>query len=168
MKACQFFMGIAVAGALAFAGPALAHEMHGDMHHHMMGGDCCEKNLPPEKAKMAEGAMHQMMEKNKPLFERMHKLHEKMKAIGIADTFDKKAFLATAEEMSALQAKMEKNRTGMMAAVAEKLTAKERRDMVTCMERNFHRGEFGHGDWHHDGAPKGGQSSHNSGDSYNQ
>lgn len=151
MKARQFFMGMTFACALAVTGPAHAHEMQGGMHHHMMGKGCCDQALPPEKAKLVEGSMHQMMKKNEAAMEHMHALHEKMEAISTADKFDKKAFLATGDEMAALHMKMEKDRTRMMASVAAQLTAQERRDMKKCMEENFHRGEFGHGGWHHDG-----------------
>ena len=169
MKSYKTLMGIAVACALAVASPAHAHHpgMHGNMHHNMMGEGCCDKNLPPEKAKMAEGAMHSVMEKNKPLMERMRKLHDKMRAIATADKFDKKAFMATGDGMAALHMKMEKNRTAMMASVAEQLTAAERRAMAKCMEGRFHHGEFGHGDWGHEGHRGMGNSNNDSG-GYNQ
>lgn len=169
MKSHKVLMAMAVVGALAFAGPARANheDMHGDMHHHMMGEGCCDKNLPPEKAKMAEGAMHSVMEKNKPLMERMRRLHEKMRALGTADKFDKKAFLATGDEMAALHMKMEKNRMAMMASVAEKLTASERRAMADCMESRFHHGDPGHGKWGHEGHPEM-ENSHNDNGSFNQ
>lgn len=144
MKLNVMLMGITVACTLAVASPALAHHgVHGDMHHGM-GEECCDKTLPPDKAKMVEGAMHSVMEKNERLMERMHKLHEKLRAIGTADKFDKKAFLATGDEMAALHMKMEKNRTAMMASVAEKLSGSERRAMAKCMEGRFHHGEEEH------------------------
>jgi Spy/CpxP family protein refolding chaperone len=170
MKSNQFFTVIIIACTMVFAAPAQAHC---GMKHHMMDGGC-GKDLPPAEAKMIDDAMHQSMEKNKPLFERMRKLHERMRAIATADKFNKKAFLATADEMASIHMKMEKTRTRMMADVAGQLTAQERRDMAKCMEQNFHRGEFNRegcerdGDEHHGMRRDMPMDRHNSSRSYNQ
>lgn len=143
MKASLAIMGIVVAGALAFSMPAEAR--HGQEGHHRMGQGICAEKLSPDKAKMVEDTMHRSMENNHADFERMRQLHEKMMAIGTADTFDRKAFLAAGDEMASLHMKMAKSRTRMMADVAGQLTAQERRDMAECLRGKFHHGMGGHG-----------------------
>lgn len=150
----QIFMGMALACAMLVAHPVYAHDM--DDMHHRMGEGCCDKSLPPDKARMVEGMMHQGMERDRPLFERMHKLHEKMMALGEADKFDRKAFTATADEMAALHMKIERNRTNTMVSIAEKLTGAERRSMAKCMEKDFHHEGMRHGE-----EREGGMNSHN-------
>ncbi len=145
MKPYCFLMAMSVAGAMSFAITAQAHDMDGGMmHHHMMGTGACMQTLPAEKQKMMKDEMHRNMEQDKSSFERMHQLHEKLMTIGTADKFDRKAFISANNEMAALHMKMEKRGGEMMASMAEKLTADERRGMAKCMEGEMHHGKFRH------------------------
>jgi Spy/CpxP family protein refolding chaperone len=149
MKKSLILMAMSVAGVMALAANAQAHDMD-DMHHHMMHGpDMCMQSLPADKQKMIHETWHRQMESDKPTFERMRKLHERMMQIGSADKFDRKAFLATGNEMAALHMKMEEKGTETMASLAEKLTADERRGVAKCMESKHH-GDFHHE--HHEGS----------------
>ncbi|MEZ0225443.1 MAG: Spy/CpxP family protein refolding chaperone [Alphaproteobacteria bacterium] len=133
----RIVMGIFVAGAMALSAPADARHGHG---HHMAGKVMCTEKLSPEKAKMAKDTMHKAMEKNHPLFERMHKAREKMRTIGKAENFDRKAFLAAGDEMANIHMQMAKDRARVMADIAEQLTPQERRDMAECLHSKISRG----------------------------
>jgi Spy/CpxP family protein refolding chaperone len=133
----KIVMGIILAGAVAVSAPAEARHGRG---HHMMGKGMCAEKLSPEKAKLVENTMHESMKKNHALFERMHKAHEKMRAFSEAEKFDRKAFLAAGDEMANIHMQMSKNRARIMADVAERLTAQERRDMANCMHKKFNHG----------------------------
>jgi Spy/CpxP family protein refolding chaperone len=163
MKAAWYLALGAVAGILACASPAAAHEREGDWGRHgamHRGMGCDSRRLSPEKEKMVRDAMHRAMEKNKPLWQEMRGVHERMRHIMMAEKFNAKAFRATAHRMMRLQDRMQENRLTAAASVAGKLTPHER--MAAAKMWMMHPGmghpgmmhpEMGHPGFDHDGGP---------------
>ena len=153
MNSRHLLMATALVCTMAFAAGAQAHDMH-DASKHMQETNACMQSLPADKQNMAEETMHKSFDRDRPLFQEMHKLHDRMMELGTADKFDSKAFLKASDQMAALHMKMERHHAEMMAAVGEQLTGEERRTIAHCMEEQFHHAGPGeHGDMHHEAAP---------------
>jgi uncharacterized membrane protein len=95
-------------------------------------------SLPQEKAALVRETMEKSKEKNVALKEESAKIHEEVRAISTADTFDRAAFLAKRERLRAIRNEMGTAWDQAMADVAEKLTAEERRALAAAMPKRHH------------------------------
>ena len=135
MKNKQWYAAVALVTLMSLSGSASAADMHkgGDAHHHM-------KHMK----QMCDSAD---FKKDKATFEKMHTLHEKLHAVLVAKTFDKKAFLSLSNQMEQLRSQMARHHAEAFASIAAKLSPEEREKMIG----RFHDHEHGEGGWQHHG-----------------
>ena len=109
----------------------------GGSHHH-------------DKALMA--AHEQAKSANAPLHARLKALHEEIKTIWTAPTFDREAFLNKRAEMRDIQGKIQQNIDTAFATAAAQLPASERAAIGACWHHEGHHGwhkkHHGHHGWH--------------------
>ena len=99
--------------------------------------------LPDKDAAAFRDTMKQSHEKDKALFDQMHKLHEDLRAIIVAPTFDKDAFIAKNKELDELHHKMHAHMTAALATALSALTPDERKTFAESM--HHHGGKHHHG-----------------------
>jgi len=133
----------ALALTLAFSGIAYAHDHHDGPPAFM---EEALSKLPDKDADQFRATMKQSHEKDKALFEQMHKLHDEQRAILTADNFDKSAYIVKSKELQKLHDKMHANMTQAFATAVSQLPQDERQTLADAM----HHGHHHHGD---DNAP---------------
>jgi len=143
----KLFPAMLAAVSLACAGAVYANDE--PMGHE--GPPHFEKalsKLPADKAKIFRATMQQVQEKNEPLMEQMHSLHDELHTIVTAPEFDKDAFLVKHREIEKLEEKIHANMTEGMASVFSQLSAEQRKTIAAAMHHKRH----GHGpNGHHKG-----------------
>ncbi len=98
--------------------------------------------LPAEKRTLVEKALEEGREARKASREDFKKLHEEVRTILTAPTFDKSAYLAKTKQLQEL---MEKNHTAMterFAEIATKLNQEERKILADILPGK-HKGNWG-------------------------
>ena len=92
--------------------------------------------LPKNDAAQFRDTMKEAREDNKPLEERISKLHGDLHAILTADSFDKGAFLAKRKEVQQLHDQMETNMTEAFASAVDGLTQEERVTLTRALHHD--------------------------------
>lgn len=149
MKTKHLILSVLFITSLTMSGAAWAHDgdspdgRDGKSHH----GHCHGIKLPEEKKQLLHQTMKTAFEKNKGLFEQMHKLHEKMRDVLKAPTFNAQAFEATSAQIEKLHDRIHKVRTDAFASIAGQFTPEER----VMIARHFAHRHHHHGGKHHEG-----------------
>lgn len=107
--------------------------------------DAALSKLPADKAAMVKDSFKKGRESGKANWEKIRALHEEEKAILLAPTFDKSAFLAKSAEISKLHDQQAADRANSMADVASKLNASERKIVMDAFEQMHPKGPGPHG-----------------------
>jgi Spy/CpxP family protein refolding chaperone len=123
------------AGGMAFA----AADRHEGPPHYMK--EALAK-LPESKRDMVTGTFKSMREHSKQNHAEMRKLHEELRAIMTAPSFDKTAYLAKHKQLDALREKASDNRTNALVNLAGKLTQEERKILADAMPGGHRHGKF--------------------------
>jgi uncharacterized membrane protein len=98
--------------------------------------------LPAEKGKLYKDALQQINAKNQPLHEQLDKTRDEMKAIMLAEKFDKAAYVAKSAEMDKLYGQMRANSVEAIASVAAQFTPAERKILEELHQEPKHK-EYG-------------------------
>jgi len=129
---------------LAFSGMAYAHDGHDGHDGPPPPFEAGLSKLPQKDADAFRATMKASHEKDKALFEQMHKLHDELHDIMTAETFDKGAFIAKSKELNVLHDKMHAHMTEAFATALSQLSQDERKTMADAMKHGHH------GMHHHD------------------
>lgn len=140
-------LALTALGMILAATPVMAND-----HQGKPGGRMEEalSKLPADKAELVRNSMKEGREEGKAERETLKKLFTEQKAIMVAPTFDKTAYLAKSKEISAVFAEVQTKRTERIADVASKLTAEERKVLADAHKG----GKFHHGKRHEREAAK--------------
>jgi Spy/CpxP family protein refolding chaperone len=167
MKTKHLILSALLTAALTISGAALAHDGDGSGKDGRSGwphnGEChgMQMQLPEAKRQLLHETMKTAFEKNKGLFDRMHKLHEKLHDVLKADAFDAHAFKETSAQIEKTRDRIHAIRMDAFASIAAQFTPEER-EMLVRFHGHHHHGQ--NGEWHrHDGEGRdhsmnGGQS----------
>ena len=90
--------------------------------------------LPEAKATAFKATMKQSREQNKDLFAQEKKIHEDLRTLMTAKTFDKDAFIAKDKELQQLRDQMSENRSKAFADALSGLTQDERTSLADAMK----------------------------------
>lgn len=90
--------------------------------------------LPEQKRQLFTDTVNGLKEANKDTQERVRTLHEEIRGILEAETFDKDQFVSKSEEMQSLKDKLQKARTETVASVADKFTPDERKLLMRALK----------------------------------
>ena len=149
MKRKHLILWALLTVTLSLSGAAYAHDNDGSgdgrgaWSHH---GECHKIHLSDDKRQLLHGTMKAAFEKNKGLFEQMHKLHEKMHEVLKADTFNPQAYEAVSAQIEKTHDRIHKIRTDAFASIAGQFTPEER-EMLARHHGHHHHGH--HGEEHH-------------------
>jgi Spy/CpxP family protein refolding chaperone len=148
MRTNKLFLTAVFGVVLAVSGVAQAHDGNGSWS----AGKQCENQdgglqIPPAKMKILHDAMKASFEKDKGLNEKAHKLHDEMKEILAAETFNQKAFLNVSTKLADIHARLHQDRMRAFASVAGQFTPEEREEIMKAMHRHHHMGKDAA--WHH-------------------
>ncbi len=134
----------AVALALTFAGAANADD-HRSGEGAMPHFEQALSKLPEAKAETFRASLKQAHDQHAPIYEQTHKLHDELKTILTAPTFDKDAFIAKHKQLQGLYDQMRAHMTEAFADAAAKLSLEERKTLADSMHRPGagSRGEHG-------------------------
>jgi Spy/CpxP family protein refolding chaperone len=154
MKTRYLILSALFITSLTISGAAYAHDGGGKDGHDgwSLHGDCHKAHLPEAKRQLLHETMKAAFEKNKGLFDQMHKLHEKMHDVLKAETFNPQAFTAVSAQIEKLHDRVHKIRTDAFASIATQFTPEER-EMVARHLGHHHHGHDGERH-HHDGADR--------------
>lgn len=118
-------------------GTALAHDgmggnkgEHRGMRHHM---EEVLQKLPEDKADLIKKTMETSREKNKAQFEQLRTIGKDIRAILVAPTFDKDAYLAKVKEAEAIRQAAAAERHKTFADIATQLNQEERKTLAELM-----------------------------------
>jgi len=101
--------------------------------------------LPKDKAELVRNTFKSLHESRKSDWEQFKKNREEMKALLVADKFDKAAYMAKAKEVDVLHSAKKLKFHETMAELAEKLTVEERKILQEAMPgKRPHGGKHGH------------------------
>jgi len=148
MKLTTLLFTTALLAALSTA--SFAFEPRDDEHHHGMhcGGEHgMWHHLPSASRTLLKGAMEKAHETNKPLHQQAEALHDELKALLTASTFDKDAFLDKKAKLGALHTQMQANMDKELAGALGKMNQADRQTFAKNHEKMMHH--FMHEDHEH-------------------
>jgi len=137
---------------LTVSAPAFADsDWHGKSDHAPM--EAALSKLPAADAAKFRDAMKQSHDQDKALYDQTRTIHEELKKLLAADTFDKDAYLAKSKELSQVYDTMHANMASAFANAASQLTPDERKTLAANLQ--FHRSNGMHGDKANGSTPAG-------------
>ena len=129
----KLLMTTVMLSSFALTGLAYAADSTPSDEGHSFFNGTLEK-LPEQKAAAFKETMKEARETNKALMEQTKKLHEDLRAIIIAPTFDKAAFVAKDKELQEVHDKMAQTRSAAFADALSGLTQEERTTLADSMK----------------------------------
>jgi Spy/CpxP family protein refolding chaperone len=147
MKLRQIALSGLFVTALAVSGAAYAHAedspgkdgSEASSHHQ----DCHAAQLSEAKRQVLHEAMKTAFEKNRDLFDQMHKLHEDLRGILKADNFDRQAFTTISAQIAEIDDRIQAIRTEAFASIATQFTPEEREMLLRLHGRHHRHGDDG-------------------------
>jgi len=136
----------------AILGNAYAHDV-ADANKSVQEVKKHHLHLSKEQHELLAGALKQVHEGNKEIYEAIGSLHDKLDDILTVPTFDKDAYLATVAQIEEKHEQIQKSQDDAFAAIANKFTPKQREHVAKLFSHQHHG--WGHKGEHHEWHGKG-------------